>query len=108
MSGVGSNSCGPQLAPEYQLKEKRFPFSFMFCFTHVRYAADLEDISIIERCRAFLAEARTGTGVGEYDKTAIEQLKACVTRLEHCQAGQNPAQPGCDSGFWLWRMNRRG
>lgn len=28
MSGVGSNSCGPELAPEYQLKEKEFFFDF--------------------------------------------------------------------------------
>lgn len=30
MSGVGSNSCGPELAPEYQLKEKNFLFSFTY------------------------------------------------------------------------------
>ena len=28
MSGVGSNSCGPALAPEYQLKEKQFSYNF--------------------------------------------------------------------------------
>ena len=28
MSGVGSNSCGPQLLPKYRLDEKKFTFSF--------------------------------------------------------------------------------
>ena len=27
-SGIGSNSCGPALVPEYQLREKEFSFSF--------------------------------------------------------------------------------
>lgn len=30
MSGVGSNSCGPELDPRYQLKEKHFRYSFGF------------------------------------------------------------------------------
>ncbi|WP_430438821.1 hypothetical protein [Neglectibacter timonensis] len=29
MSGVGSNSCGPALLPQYQLREE----AFSFCFT---------------------------------------------------------------------------
>ena len=28
MSGVGSNSCGPMLLPEYQLNEEAFSFQF--------------------------------------------------------------------------------
>ena len=28
MSGVGSNSCGPEVFPEYRLDEKEFSFSF--------------------------------------------------------------------------------
>ncbi len=32
MSGLGSGSCGPQLAPEYQLDEKEFSFGFMLKF----------------------------------------------------------------------------
>lgn len=35
MSGVGSNSCGPELAEAYQLNEKRFTFSFTFLITSV-------------------------------------------------------------------------
>ena len=28
MSGVGSNSCGPQLLPQYQLNDPAFDFNF--------------------------------------------------------------------------------
>ena len=28
MSGVGSNSCGPQLLPQYRLEEESFDFGF--------------------------------------------------------------------------------
>ena len=28
MSGVGSNSCGPSLLPQYRLEEGRFDFAF--------------------------------------------------------------------------------
>ena len=29
-SGIGSNSCGPELSPEYRISEKKIDFSFSF------------------------------------------------------------------------------
>ena len=36
VSGIGSNSCGPQLAERYRLKEKEIDFSFCMNVLHSR------------------------------------------------------------------------
>ena len=31
-SGVGSNSCGPQLLPQYRFDEEEFVWEMLYCF----------------------------------------------------------------------------
>ena len=73
-TGIGSNSCGPVLEPQWRFEEKKFQFSFRLLPTQVNNVDPFQKICVkhVDRTPKNIVSVESGIPVGEVEKNGVK------------------------------------